>query len=76
VSVIPTGGQSWFIDSSGKPSPHLSDQVSMHANFQYKTMHFDLEDVLANLESKKVLNAPRHEDARPRGLWRRLWKRD
>lgn len=76
VSVIPTGGQSWFIDLSGRPSPHLNDQVSMHAKFQYKPMHFDLDDVLANVESKRVLTAPYYEDPRPAGFWRRLWRRD
>jgi penicillin amidase len=75
VSVIPTGGQSWFIDLSGKPDPHLVDQVSMHASFQYKPMHFDLPDVLANAESKKILTVPHYKDPRS-GFWRWPWNRN
>lgn len=58
VSAIPTGGQSWFISMLGTPSPHLTDQLWRHANFDFKTMHFDLPDILANLESTTELTYP------------------
>lgn len=66
VSVIPTGGQRWFISLDGKPSPHLADQVMMHANFRYKPVRFEAEDILANHESKKVLSAPAYAELRVR----------
>jgi len=50
-TIIPSGGQCWFVGPDMKPSPHASDQYLMHANFQYKPMHFELRDILANLES-------------------------
>jgi hypothetical protein len=42
----------------GQPSPHLTDQLWRHANFDFKTMHFDLPDILANLESTTELTYP------------------
>lgn len=50
-TIIPSGGQCWFVGPDKKPSPHASDQYLMHANFQYKPMHFELADILKNLES-------------------------
>jgi hypothetical protein len=35
-SVVEAGGQSMFIDPSGKGSPHLTDQVAMHAENEFK----------------------------------------
>jgi penicillin amidase len=35
-SVVEAGGQSMFIDPSGKGSPHLTDQVTMHAENEFK----------------------------------------
>jgi len=58
VSAIPTGGQSWFISMLGQPSPHLTDQLWRHANFDFKAMHFNLPDVLANLESTTEFTYP------------------
>ena len=54
-TIIPSGGQSWFVDPDKVPSPHASDQYLMHANFQYKPTHFELADIQANLESVKEL---------------------
>ena len=60
VSAIPTGGQSWFISLDGIPSPHLTDQLQLHAAYEYKPMHLELDDILANLESKTVLTAQKY----------------
>ncbi len=54
-TIIPSGGQCWFVGPDMIPSPHASDQYLMHANFQYKPMHFELPDILANLESVEQL---------------------
>jgi penicillin G amidase len=35
-SVVEAGGQSMFIDPSGKGNPHLTDQVTMHAENEFK----------------------------------------
>jgi acyl-homoserine lactone acylase PvdQ len=35
-SVVEAGGQSMFIDPSGKGDPHLTDQVIMHAENEFK----------------------------------------
>ena len=54
-TIIPSGGQSWFVGPDKVPSPHASDQYLMHANFQYKPTHFELADIQSNLESVKEL---------------------
>lgn len=54
-TIIPSGGQCWFVGPDMKPSPHASDQYLMHAAFKYKPMHFELPDILANLESIEKL---------------------
>ena len=54
-TIIPSGGQSWFVGQDMVPSPHASDQYLMHANFQYKPTHFELADIKANSESVKEL---------------------
>ncbi|MEW6441932.1 MAG: penicillin acylase family protein [bacterium] len=57
-TIIPSGGQSWFIDLLLRPSPHINDQAPMWAAFQYKPMHFERADVEANAESVKELTYP------------------
>ncbi len=40
-NIIPLG-QSGFIAPDGTPGPHVTDQLDLYRNFQYKTMHFFL----------------------------------
>jgi hypothetical protein len=54
-TIIPSGGQCWFVGPDMSTSPHVCDQYLMHANFQYKPMHFELRDIKANLESVEKL---------------------
>ena len=37
-TLIPTGGQSWFINTSGTASPHISDQVERHRDLDFKSV--------------------------------------
>jgi penicillin amidase len=58
LSLIPTGGQSWFISSNGEANPHISDQVMRHLQFDYKVVEMEREAILADLESTMVLSVP------------------
>lgn len=44
-SVTEAGGQNQFIDPSGHGTPHLTDQVQMHAQNHLKRIDLDPEDV-------------------------------
>jgi hypothetical protein len=57
-SLIPTGGQSWFINAKMKPNPHINDQTLRHRDFDYKTVSMDNAQSLKRVESKKVLEVP------------------
>jgi hypothetical protein len=40
-NIIPLG-QSGFLDADGVPGPHVTDQLPLYRNFEYKRMHFYL----------------------------------
>ena len=44
-SVIEAGGQNQFIDTKGKGNPHLTDQLVMHAENEFKRIDLSPEDV-------------------------------
>ncbi len=46
-SLVPTGGQSRFIDLAGKPSPHLADQVERHRRLDFKSVPLKDSEVRA-----------------------------
>ncbi len=56
-SVIPTGGQSWFINSGWKASPHINDQYKRHRDFDYKLIEMDKKEVLKGVESTTLIRA-------------------
>ncbi|MBU2514962.1 penicillin acylase family protein [bacterium] len=55
LSAIPSGGQSWFINSGWKASPHINDQYLRHHDFDYKVIEMDKQAVLADLESTTII---------------------
>ena len=57
-SLIPTGGQSWFINTKMKANPHINDQTLRHRDFDYKTVSMDNTSVKARAESTTVLEVP------------------
>lgn len=44
-SVVEAGGQSLFIDQQGRGNPHLSDQLRMHANNEFKRIDMSIETI-------------------------------
>jgi len=55
LSVIPSGGQSWFINLGWKANPHIRDQYQRHRDFDYKVVEMDKEAILKDLESTTVI---------------------
>lgn len=55
VNINPPG-QSGFIGPSGDVGPHYSDQLQLYADWQYKPMNFDADDIQENAESQETLN--------------------
>ncbi|MFL9868959.1 penicillin acylase family protein [Paraburkholderia fungorum] len=54
-SVTEAGGQNQFIDPSGHGTPHLTDQVQMHAQNHLKRIDLDPEDVRRSRSSSVTL---------------------
>lgn len=52
MSVIPSGGQSWFISTSWKANPHINDQYKLHRDFEFKTVSLDKEVITSSYESR------------------------
>jgi len=59
--VIPPG-QSGFHHSSEEPEPHLASQLQLYADFGYKPVPFEVEDVRAAAQSTLTLTL---KDSRP-----------
>ena len=55
LSAIPSGGQSWFINTGWKASPHINDQYWRHRDFDYKVIEMDADTIMKNCESETVL---------------------
>ena len=51
LSAIPSGGQSWFINTGWKASPHINDQYRLHEKLEFKTVHLDCDTIIAESES-------------------------
>jgi len=51
MSAIPSGGQSWFINTSWKASPHINDQYELHNELKFKTVHLDKSTIISEHES-------------------------
>ncbi|MEM8562536.1 MAG: penicillin acylase family protein [Pseudomonadota bacterium] len=47
LSAIPSGGQSWFINTGWKASPHINDQYALHEALQFKTVQLDWDTIVA-----------------------------
>ncbi|MEE9273546.1 MAG: penicillin acylase family protein [Robiginitomaculum sp.] len=58
-SVIPSGGQSWFINRWYRASRHLNDQTNRHVNFNLKTIEMDRNKIEDVLESTLLLKPAR-----------------
>ena len=59
-SVIPSGGQSWFISLGWKAlgwkaSPHINDQYERHRDFDYKVLEMGKKAVLGDIESTTII---------------------
>lgn len=54
LSSIPSGGQSWFINTDWKANPHIADQYNLHNKFDYKKVSLDRDTILQNQESRLV----------------------
>ncbi|PCH76877.1 MAG: penicillin acylase [Flavobacteriaceae bacterium] len=49
-------GESGFINPKGEKSKHYEDQLQLYEDFNYKTVHTTLKEVLKNSESIQYLN--------------------
>jgi hypothetical protein len=58
LDVSPVGGQSQFIDLSGRGNPHLADQLMLHVEFGFKTVPLAQEAIEQTAESVTVLEMP------------------
>jgi hypothetical protein len=56
-SAIPSGGQSWFINTAWKASPHINDQYKLHNALEFKKVHLDKSTILKNQESHLRIRA-------------------
>ncbi|MEM8985325.1 MAG: penicillin acylase family protein [Pseudomonadota bacterium] len=50
-SATPSGGQSWFINTAWKASPHIRDQYALHNKFEYKTVSIEPSKIKENYVS-------------------------
>lgn len=57
-SSTPLGGQSQFINLSGKAGPHVGDQINMHEKFQFKVVNLDRDIVERQAELKTNIKIP------------------
>jgi acyl-homoserine lactone acylase PvdQ len=57
----PLGGQNQFIDLSGKATPHIGDQLMLHARFELKKIPMSFEELKAEAESVLTLEVPAFE---------------
>lgn len=57
-SLIPTGGQCWFVNTKRKAGPHINDQTLRHRDFDYKTVSKDKARINELAESTTVLELP------------------
>jgi len=57
-TLIPTGGQSWFVSMQMKPSPHIDDQIERHRTFDYKTIAMTRQVDLLGVTSTTTLQVP------------------
>ncbi|ARU59160.1 penicillin G acylase [Oleiphilus messinensis] len=55
LSAIPSGGQSWFINTGWKASPHINDQQTLHEALEFKTVHLDEETILKEHQTHLVI---------------------
>lgn len=62
-SVVDAGGQSQFIDPSGKGNPHLTDQSTMHETNELKKISLDPEEIQA---TAVLANRLQYSPASPR----------
>ena len=56
--IVNPPGQSGFVSSSGQLSPHYSDQLQLYADWDYKPMLLEDEEITADAESKGRLFFP------------------
>ena len=54
-SVVEAGGQNLFIDGDGRGSPHLTDQIGLHADGNFKRIDMSPESIKKNAESSVTL---------------------
>lgn len=55
-SIVEAGGQSQFIDPSGHGNPHLTDQVVLHANSDFKRIDLSPESIRRDAVATTRLN--------------------
>jgi hypothetical protein len=55
----PLGGQNQFIDLGGKATPNISDQLMLHARFEFKRVPMSLEELRAEAVSVVTVEVPR-----------------
>jgi hypothetical protein len=54
----PSGGQNQFIDLSGKATPNISDQLLLHARFEFKKVPMSIQELRAEAVSVVTLEVP------------------
>lgn len=54
-SAIPSGGQSWFINTGWKASPHINDQYELHNALEFKKVHLDKDTIVDTNESQLTI---------------------
>jgi len=57
-SAIPSGGQSRFINTGWKASPHINDQYELHNTLKFKTVHLDKDIIVKDSESHLSIQPP------------------
>ncbi|NKC01285.1 MAG: hypothetical protein GKR90_22690 [Pseudomonadales bacterium] len=57
-SIIPSGGQSHFINLNGEKAPHFDDQMMKHVRFEMKNVSMDKETILKETKRTYVIKRP------------------
>lgn len=56
-SAIPSGGQSWFINTGWKASPHINDQYKLYQALEFKKVHLDKNTIIKEQQSHLTIRA-------------------